>query len=72
MNWEAWTTYSKTDDFGLPVSKNSESSKMVVTREGGLASCYLEGDGTLNLQCDAFRASQDLSRIVLVKSGGKK
>jgi len=68
LNWENGTNYSKTDNFGLPKSKDKNSSRQIWTANNGLVRCFLIRNSNLNSRDGGLDNSYDYGRVVLVEA----
>ena len=67
LKWESGTNYSKTDNFGLPKSKNKKSSRQIWTIQNGLSRCYLNWISNLYADNSGLSNSNGNGRVVLAK-----
>ena len=67
LNWQGGTKYSQTNEFGLPISKNTSGSRQIWTRESDLSRVYLNRISDLNSRFDDLADSNDDGRVVLAK-----
>ena len=67
LKWESGTNYSKTDNFGLPKSKNKKSSRQIWTIQNGLSRCYLNWVSNLDAYNSDLSFSYVNGRVVLAK-----
>jgi len=67
LNWEMGTHYLKTDDFGLPKSKDKDSGRQIWTIKDGLSVACLLKSLDLGSSDSSLSYSNDYGRVVLAK-----
>jgi len=70
LNWSSGTNYSKTDDFGLPRTKDNSSSRQIWTTSEGFVRSFLNWCSYLYAYGDILANSSDGGRVVLARAAG--
>ena len=70
LNWDSGENYSQSDDFGLPSSKDKNSSRQIWTpnEKKGLRGCFLDRGSGLYSGSGGFAYSYSDGRVALVKA----
>ena len=67
LNWKNETKYSQIDDFGLPKSKDKNSSRKIWTNKQGLSRCFLYWGSDLGSRYEGLAVSDGVGRVALVR-----